>query len=175
VRRRLFNLAFTLAAAVSLVLCVATVVMWVRSYWVIEGYQMISVRPLPNGQLDRRIFVWRWTTGAVYFGRTVQNPGSTDVGSRWEYYRLKDESSVSAFWTRRLGFDWVRQPNGGSLIVALPYPLLVLATGIPMSFLLLRLHRKRRRSSLNLCPICGYDLRATPERCPECGTAASLE
>ena len=52
-------------------------------------------------------------------------------------------------------------------------PLWVLAIGtaaLPAQFVLRRLPLRGRQPGL--CPNCGYDLRATPHRCPECGKAA---
>ncbi|HZN65702.1 MAG TPA: hypothetical protein VFB66_10385 [Tepidisphaeraceae bacterium] len=45
----------------------------------------------------------------------------------------------------------------------------VLSSLLPVVWIVLVLHRRRAKRP-GCCTKCGYDLRASPERCPECGT-----
>ncbi len=55
--------------------------------------------------------------------------------------------------------------------VVIPLWMLLVPCASAFWFLWWPPHRSRRRRKLGLCVRCGYDLRASKERCPECGTA----
>ena len=73
---------------------------------------------------------------------------------------------------RPLGFfqyEPLATTDGTGAIIAFPWWLPCLAGAVlPAAWLIAR-QRRRRRLALTLCPACGYDLRASPDRCPECG------
>src|SRR5207253_2066674 len=54
--------------------------------------------------------------------------------------------------------------------LVVPYWFLILVTSIAPAQWCFSRRRHRRRLHKGLCPICGYDLRASKEKCPECGT-----
>lgn len=69
---------------------------------------------------------------------------------------------------------WIVWPQTRSVIdYAIPLWPLPIATG--SLWIWMRSHRRRleREAAQGLCRRCGYDLRATPDRCPECGQLAS--
>lgn len=56
--------------------------------------------------------------------------------------------------------------------VGVPFWAVAVLTGmLPVSWLLRHARRRQLRGRIaqGLCPQCGYDLRASPDRCPECG------
>jgi hypothetical protein len=160
VRRRLFNLA----AAVSLVLCVATVALWVRSYYYWDaiflqrGVYSVDARTA-NGKFNvhmaERHAIPPWT---VKVFRTF--PRDSDP-----FY-----SGVPTGWNR-LGFRFSHPSDpdfAHAAMVTIPFWFLAAASGVLPAHWSIR-HSRRRGHIAGRCSNCGYDLRATPDRCPECG------
>lgn len=61
-------------------------------------------------------------------------------------------------------------PYAGGWQITVPQWLFMLAGTVLPARCALALMARRRRFRRGLCRRCGYDLRASPEHCPECGS-----
>lgn len=176
-RRKLFNVA----TVVSLALCVAACVLWVRSYRVWEGGFCTKTSTEPDGTwrtVEAGFLSTQGALGLSFERRTRRSPTnpalatSAPTGLRWRYTGHPPPNQALAWWEWhrpqwRAGLVPAgRNPPKWAALLRLPYwiicPLLACLPG----WWLVRTKSRRR----GLCPTCGYDLRATPDRCPECGT-----
>ena len=108
-------------------------------------------------------------------GEAISNSGSYAPGF---HHRSSAAYDMPNLDTSFLGFLWtglVDQAPGisRSTVFISPHAYLVALFAALPAVHFLQLLRRRRVKPAGHCLKCGYDLRATPDRCPECGTAVT--
>jgi hypothetical protein len=191
--RRLTRYLLNVLAVLSLLLCVATVWLWIRSYWVADSFfreRMESVRVNGSSRFIHESWRVQSMRGGVSYCHGWTDPFvAYDMESsqreRWEHEMPRGFDLPKRRGLRRWslagivvaqfpsdhvlemvspGFDW-----GPHRIVRVPYWLPTFAFALLSAALAISAMRRQRVQKLGLCAECGYDLRATPSRCPECG------
>jgi hypothetical protein len=85
---------------------------------------------------------------------------------------------VGSFWNR-IGFHFAIDRFSGpadteaAFTLVVPHWLPLWLSAAPTALWLMRRRRDRLCRRFGLCVGCGYDIRATPDRCPECGRIAA--
>jgi hypothetical protein len=186
-RRHLLN-ALTL---LSLLLFAATIALWVRSYGGSDYIQRQTPGNVTPHSISHHTTGVQWTLGQIRLTtgqHTAYLPPGYDppqgpTTSLWGRGRLGkghtgwERVSGPSFWNR-LGFCRYRTGTGASFYdqteegITLPAWLPALPFLIPPLLWTKAVWRRRRHRRAGLCRACAYDLRATPERCPECGSPA---
>jgi hypothetical protein len=161
-RRWLFNGI----AGVSLALFLATVTMWIFSY----RRTFEEVRLIPNNVVGAETtggsigLVWsHWEplgSGELPPATSNVSRQYPRVGVRWSYANVAPG-------------QYPRQNKGFGIQLGLPCWLPTCILGFFPTVWLFK--RPQNHRDPNLCCTCGYDLRATPDRCPECGTIPPKE
>ena len=133
------------------------IVLWVRSF---PGYRVVV------GEANIMLLVAPDDTGRWALRKDDDAKAET---LRWNYLVRNCDRSAKA-----LGFEFLRgrEPAYGFpywIVLARYWSLALLAAVLPFAWVFGALRRHRRHSK-SRCRVCNYDIRATPDRCPECGT-----
>jgi hypothetical protein len=180
--RRLLNLL----TAVSLLLCVAVCVLWVRSYWVRDQWTY-RWREVHGDNDTFGAFGLTLLGGQVWAGYWWQDnthlrrPHEGFTADAWRVGSIQQQDAHfpppvgvdSRAWRLGFGWSWYSQGGNAERGVIMPHWLLLAISAAPAASVVARRRWSRLRPEV-ACQRCGYDLRATPGRCPECGTAASV-
>jgi hypothetical protein len=179
--RRFRRVLVNVLTALSLLLFAAAVALWVRSYWVrdIVGFgraggnchlaQSILGRAHLSSNLDGGC------TGGFTYSANRLSPNAVWHGGM-SGYPAKVEWRLGFVFQHhtQYHFSWGRVGPAGGLntthrLIVIPYWFpAVLFAAAPAAWCWRR-YRRGGRVVAGLCSRCGYDLRATPGRCPECG------
>jgi hypothetical protein len=157
------RIAFNTAAILSLLLCFFLIYSYFRSF--------LPAR-LHVESIDGSLMVLSWEGQIPSDPQSdIFNPASEKFCGVRELLRTISPTSDQRF----LGFRSIR--SGGIFfgvtyhIFAIPYWIIILPTAI-LPILWLRYRRRQRlRAKSGHCLSCGYDLRESKEKCPECGAA----
>lgn len=110
---------------------------------------------------------WRHLYLGLSHGRALwfyEESNSSAPYFRFEWCQAQISLTARFIWP----LYWERNKGGGFDCAAPAWPLLVLLVLITAVWHL-RARRGRVRQRAGFCGQCGYDLRGSPERCPECG------
>jgi len=175
--RRIFS---NTAAVLSTLFFLASIAVWVRSYFISDQLIWTSQKPTMLGAAYGKgtIDFIRAKFDPSVFVETPDSYGAEKPKAGWELKHSKPDDRD----------DWGLVPpqhemhllgakyRSGNVFFAyaqdlsLPMWMLALFFGTSPAMWVLR---RRRRRGPGHCPSCGYDIRATPQRCPECGAEAA--
>jgi hypothetical protein len=150
----MFNVAVALA---SLALCLASITLWVRSYWRADSFVYYTGGRTACGMTSNRgVFLAGWVTDDAPVG-----------GRRWAHEVAEPDGTWASQFGVRFGFGL--NMTGRQRFVFVPCGAAATVCGLAAAVSGNYVRRRRRRRLAGCCVVCGYDLRATPGRCPECG------
>jgi hypothetical protein len=174
----------------SLLLAIAAAGLWVRSGFVGDAFERREsvVRVVPSGPvLTHRAFGFGvsrgrfWYTGREFYEEIVATDEAIrrvradhESSRRWRCEREYGGRRSESVWNRLIPSSWspFSQHSGdhhgfAGFSIPLYVPLL---TGLLLpTWRGLLVGRKWNAMQLGRCPACGYDMRANPARCSECG------